>query len=172
MATPTYETVTAMIAPALFLTAAGSLIISTATRMGRIVDRIRALVEMCHRMSRGDEVFDYPEVRRRHALDELRHLQGRSDRAMAAVTMLYMAFGSFSATSIVIAIDSVIGHRIVALPTLFAATGVFLLLIACVNLVIEARTALRSNDMEMRFFHELEGLRTAAPATRPAPGEL
>ena len=154
------------------MTATGSLIISTAMRMGRIVDRIRLLVERCHQLRRRNEIFDFPEVRRRHALDELQHLEGRSNRIMAAVTMLYMAFGSFSATSIVIAIDSVIGHRIVALPTLFAATGVFLLLIACVNLVIEARTALRSNDMEMRFFHELEGLRTAAPATRPAPGEL
>lgn len=172
MATPSYETVTAMIAPALFLTATGSLIISTATRMGRIVDRIRVLVELCHRMGRGDEAFDFPEVRRRHALDELRHLQDRSDRAMAAVTMLYMAFGSFSATSMVIAIDSVVGHRIVALPALFAATGVVLLLIACVNLVIEARTALRSNDMEVRFFHEFEGLREAAGATTPDAGQL
>jgi hypothetical protein len=172
MATPSYETVTAMIAPALFLTATGSLIISTATRMGRIVDCIRVLVELCHRMGRGDEAFDFPEVRRRHALDELRHLQDRSDRAMAAVTMLYMAFGSFSATSMVIAIDSVVGHRIVALPALFAATGVVLLLIACVNLVIEARTALRSNDMEVRFFHKFEGLREAAGATTPDAGQL
>ena len=39
MATPSYETVTAMIAPALFVTVTGSLIISTATRMGRIVER-------------------------------------------------------------------------------------------------------------------------------------
>jgi hypothetical protein len=91
---------------------------------------------------------------------------------MAAVTMLYMAFGLFSATSIVIAIDSVIGHRIVALPALLAATGVGLLLVACVNLVIEARTALRSNDMEVRFFHELEGLREYAAATTPDAGQL
>src|SRR5689334_14208291 len=107
-----YETVTAMIAPALFLTATGSLIISTAARMARIVDRIRAIVEMCDRSRRGDEVLDFAEARRAHALDQLRRLQSRSDRAMAAVTMLYMAFGCFAATSMIIAIDSVTGHRI------------------------------------------------------------
>ena len=154
-----YEPVTEMIAPALFLTATGSLIISTATRMGRIVDRIRVLVESCDRSKRGDEPIDFPDVQHRHALDELRRLQSRSDRAMAAVTTLYMAFASFAATSMVIAIDSVVGHRIAAVPTLFAIGGVGLLLAASVNLVLEARTALRSNGREVQFFHELERLR-------------
>ena len=106
-----YETVTAMIAPALFLTATGSLMISTATRIARIVDRIRALVAMCDRSTRGDEVLDFPEERRKHAIEELRPLQRRSDRAIAAVTLLYTAFGSFAATSMAIAIDSMTGHR-------------------------------------------------------------
>jgi hypothetical protein len=173
MTTPTYETVTAMIAPALFLTATGSLIISTAARMGGILDRIRLLVERYERMRPEEEDIDFPEVRRKHTLDELRCLQDRSDRAMVAVTMLYMAFGSFAATSMVIAIDSVIGHRIAAMPTLFAIAGVGLLLVACYNLVIEARTALQSNDMEVRFFHELEGLRRAAArAVAPDTGQL
>jgi hypothetical protein len=148
-----------MIAPALFLTATASLMISTATRMARIVDRIRALVEACDRSRRGEEVLDFPEVRRKHALAELRRLQNRSDRAMAAVTLLYTAFGCFAATSMTIAIDSVTGHRIASLPTLFAIVGVALLLAASVNLVVEARTALRSNDLEVQFFFELERLR-------------
>jgi hypothetical protein len=171
MTTSLYETVTAMIAPALFLTATGSLIISTATRMGRIVDRIRVLVETCDRMRREDDVTEFPEVRRQHALDELRHLQSRSDRAMAAVTMLYMAFATFAGTSMAIAVDSLASHRIAALPVLFAFCGVGLLLGACVNLVIEARTALRGNDMEVRFFHELDGLREAAVATTSDTGQ-
>ena len=78
---------------------------------------------------------------------------------MAAVTLLYTAFGSFAATSMTIAIDSVTGHRIASVPTLFAIAGVALLLAASVNLVVEARTALRSNDLEVQFFFELERLR-------------
>ena len=78
---------------------------------------------------------------------------------MAAVTLLYTAFGCFAATSMTIAIDSVAGHRLASVPTLFAIAGVALLLAASVNLVVEARTALRSNDLEVQFFFELERLR-------------
>ena len=162
-----YETVAAMIAPALFLTATASLMISTATRMARIVNRIRALVATCDRSKRGDDVLDFPEVRRKHALDELRRLQRRSDRAMAAVTLLYTAFGSFAATSMAIAIDSMTGHRFPAAPTLFAIAGVALLLAASANLVVEARTALESNDLEVQFFVSVwrsTGHRFARPA--------
>jgi ABC-type Na+ efflux pump permease subunit len=151
-----YETVAAMIALAMFLTATGSLMISTATRIARIVDRIRALVAMCDRSTREDEVLDFPEERRKHAIEELWRLQRRSDRAIAAVTLLYTAFGSFAATSMAIAIDSMAGHRIPTAPTLFAIAGVALLLAASANLVVEARTALRSNDLEVQFFFELE----------------
>jgi hypothetical protein len=153
-----YETVTAMIAPDLFLTATASSMISTATRMARIVDRIRALVAMCDQARRGGEVLDFPESRRRHAINELRRLQSRSDRVMAAVTLLYTAFGSFAATSMTIAIDRVAGHHVAGAPTLFAIAGVALLLAASVHLV-DARTALRSNDLEVQFFFELERLR-------------
>jgi Protein of unknown function (DUF2721) len=158
--TPTiYETVAAMIAPALFLTATASLMISTATRMARIVDRIRTVVATCDRSRRGEDVLDFPKVRRKHALNELRRLQSRSDRVMAAVTLLYTAFGCFAATSMTIAIDRVTGHHLAGAPTLFAIAGVALLLAASVNLVVEARTALRSNDLEVQFFFELERLR-------------
>ncbi len=40
---PNYATLSAMIAPALFMTANGSLIISTSNRMARIVDRMRVI---------------------------------------------------------------------------------------------------------------------------------
>jgi hypothetical protein len=154
-----YSTVTAMIAPALFLTATASLMISTVTRVARIVDRIRALVALCDRSARRDDVLDFPDVRTKHAIEELRRLQHRSDRAIAAVTLLHAAFGSFAATSMAIAIDSMTGHRFPAAPTLFAFAGVALLLAASMNLVLEARAALRSNDLEVQFFFELERLR-------------
>jgi hypothetical protein len=44
--TENYAALTVMITPALFMTASGSLIISTSNRMSRIVDRIRQLNEL------------------------------------------------------------------------------------------------------------------------------
>jgi hypothetical protein len=115
------ETVAAMIAPALFLTATGSLLISTSNRIARIVDRIRALV-----------------------------------------TLLYMAFTAFAGTSLVIGLKSAMGSFLDALPPVFAVTGVALLFVACIYLVLEARSSLKGNDRELQFFDELERLRAEA----------
>jgi len=156
----THDTVTAMIAPALFLTATASLLISTSSRIGRIVDRIRALVILCE--SGQLEQLDFVEQRRKHVIDSLRHLQWRSNRAAVAVTMLYLAFSAFAATSMMIALDSMTGHSLDALPVICAVAGVGLLLVACVNLVLEARSSLRGNDREVRFFWQLERLRKKA----------
>ena len=57
---PNYTTLTAMITPALFMTANGSLIISTSNRMSRIVDRIRQLNELADSLSRGASNLDFP----------------------------------------------------------------------------------------------------------------
>ena len=158
MAQEINNTVTAMIAPALFLTATGSLLISTSNRIGRIVDRIRAIVTMCE--SGEFEKLDFSSHRRKHAIDELHHLHTRSNRVFVAVTMLYMAFSAFAATSMMIAINSMTGHFLEAVPVVCAVAGVGLLLVACINLVFEARSSLQGNERELRFFYELESLRS------------
>ncbi len=61
----TYVTLSAMITPALFMTACASLIISTSNRMSRIVDRVRVQIELADRLDRGIVEVDYPELRRR-----------------------------------------------------------------------------------------------------------
>jgi hypothetical protein len=156
------DTVTAMIAPALFMTASSSLLISTSNRMARIVDRIRTLVERDDASARRHDVLDFPEVRRRHLENQLRQLQWRSDRIRLAVTMLYLSLAAFAATSMSIAIDSLTGHRYTIVAVCLAIAGVALLLVACANLVMEARSALQSNGDEIRNRSELESHRKAA----------
>jgi hypothetical protein len=50
-------------------------------------------------------------------------------------------------------------HSGVVDKVVYAIAGVALLLAASVNLVVEARIALLSNDLEVQFFFELERLR-------------
>ena len=157
------DTVAAMIAPALFLTATGSLLISTSNRIARIVDRIRALVTLCENGQL--EQLDFPELRRQHAIEELHRLQTRSKRVAIAVTMLYLAFTAFSGTSLMIGIKSLAQLKLDMIPTVFAVAGVALLFVACVYLVLEARSSLKGNDWELKFFHELERLRAAKQQT-------
>jgi hypothetical protein len=149
-----------MITPAIFLTANGSLIISTSNRMSRIVDRIRVLNDLGDRLCRDGTEFDFPQERLAHVHDQLNRLIWRSDRIRYALTALYLAFGAFAGTSLTLAIDVWTGNLLVALPTLLAVVGVGLMLFACVNMVREAFAALRSTRREIQFFRDLHDRRS------------
>ena len=69
-----------MITPAIFMTANGSLIISTSNRMSRVVDRIRVLNDRGDELCRGDSKLDFVAERRAHIADQLGRLERRSDR--------------------------------------------------------------------------------------------
>lgn len=169
LAADVYETLSAMITPAIFLTATGSLIISTSNRMSRVVDRIRVLNEQGDRICRGAAGLDFGAERLEQIDLEIAHLVSRGGRIRYALVALYLAFGSFVGTSLTLAIDVWIGsHRLVFLPTLMAVLGVSLMLAACVNLVREALEALLSNRQEVGFYRRLHELRkTKGPGCTP-----
>jgi Protein of unknown function (DUF2721) len=157
-----YATLSAMITPALFMTANGSLIISTSNRMSRVVDRIRVLNDLGDDLCRGEGKLDFPAERREHLFDQLNRLEWRSDRVRYALTMLYLAFSSFVGTSLTLAIDSLFDQKLTRfLATSLSVAGVSLMFVASVNLVREARAALWSNRLEIRFFRELQARREA-----------
>jgi hypothetical protein len=160
-----------MITPAIFLTANGSLIISTSNRMSRIVDRIRVLNDLGDRLCRGENDLDFPQDRLAHVHDQLNRLIWRSDRIRYALTALYLAFGAFAGTSLTLAIDVWTGNLLVALPTLLAVLGVGLMLFACVNMVREAFAALQSTRREIGFFHDLHA-RRSGNGEECAPGSI
>ena len=87
-----YDTLSAMITPAIFLTANASLIISTSNRMSRVVDRIRVLNDLVNKLGRGATDLDYTSERLEHIQDQLRRLEWRNDRIRYALTTLYVAF--------------------------------------------------------------------------------
>lgn len=155
IAPPNYSTLTAMITPALFMTATGSLIISTSNRMSRIVDRIRQLNDLADNLSRGKSDLDLPAERLEHVAGQLDLLLRRSDRIRLALTLLYLALAMFVGTSLTTAIHVLIGSDVLAVPTALAIAGVCLLFMASVQLTRETHTALRSNRLEIVFYKEL-----------------
>jgi hypothetical protein len=157
----TYAALSAMITPAIFLTANGSLIISTSNRMSRIVDRIRVLNEQADKICRGGTDLDYTVERVAHVHDQLERLVWRGDCIRYALVALYVAFGSFVGTSLTLALDVWAGNNLRVLPTVLALVGVTLMLAACVNLVREGLEALRSNRLEVRFYRDLHARRVA-----------
>jgi hypothetical protein len=166
-----YETLSAMITPAIFMTANASLIVSTSNRMSRVVDRIRVLDDLADRLGRGVTELDYTAERLEHVHDQLHGLERRNDRIRIALIALYVAFASFVGTSLVLAIDAALNGSLIALPSLLAVCGVGLLLFASLNLVREALEALRTNRLEIRFYRELHERRIREGGTGPASGD-
>ena len=156
---PTYATLTAMITPAIFMTANASLIISTSNRMARIVDRMRVLDDLGDKLSRGALDLDFLPLRLEHVHDQLALLERRADRIRKALAALYLAFAHFVGTSLALAIDSLLWNWLALLPTLLAVLGVGLLLGASLNLAREAKGALSSNEAELRFYRSLHDRR-------------
>ena len=163
-----YDTLSAMITPAIFLTANASLIISTSNRMSRVVDRIRVLNDLVNKLGRGATDLDYTAERLEHIQDQLHRLEWRNDRIRYALTTLYIAFAAFVCTSLTLAIDVLVRNRLIALPIVLAVMGVGLLLFASINLVLEALQALRTNRLEIRFYRELQERRVNEKAGQGA----
>ena len=95
---------TAMITPAVLISACGTLIFSTATRLGRIVDRVRELSRaMEHLCKDGGEDFT-PERQAEVERQLAAHAQ-RGRLIQGALTSFYLALGLFVATTAATAQD-------------------------------------------------------------------
>jgi len=164
--TENYATLTAMITPALFMTANGSLIISTSNRMSRIVDRIRQLNQEGDDLGRGAKQLDFVEDRLEHVVVQLDRMVRRSDLIRLALTLLYLAMSLFVGTSLTMAVDALLANPIVVVPTTLAIAGVSLMLGACILLVRETRIALRNNRLEILFHQKLRNQRKRAEESR------
>ena len=134
-----YAILTAMLAPAFFLTATAALLASANTRLARVVDRLRGLIVAWE--------LDAPDRAER---DEqiLRHRQ-RAHLVLRACRLLYGAVASFVGTSLSLAMDAFLGFRLGAVPTLLAVLGVLFLLGASVAMWREVSLAVISFDAEL-----------------------
>jgi hypothetical protein len=97
----------AMITPAVLISACAGLILSTSTRLGRIVDRVRELSALIEKLSRG-EIPEYAEERRVEAERQLGSHALRGRLIQSALTSFYFAQGIFVATTICTAITTLL----------------------------------------------------------------
>lgn len=137
-----YAVISAMITPAFFLTATGSLLISSNNRLARVVDRMRKEIDHLRDTAPGalrSELENRIGVHRK-----------RSYLVLASLRMLYAALSAFVCTSIGIAADAFFGYRLGFLPTVLAVLGVLLMFAASLCLGQEARLSLRMLDRELK----------------------
>jgi flagellar biosynthesis protein FliQ len=136
-----YAVLTAMITPAFFLTATGSLLISSNGRLMRVVDRMRedlARMKVATPGPERDQLTLQVAVHRR-----------RSALVLLSLRLLYASMSAFVGTSLAIAINSLTGHRLDFLPVVLAILGVLLMFGASVCLGREARLGLKMLNDEL-----------------------
>lgn len=129
----------AMLAPAFFLTATAGLLASANARLARVVDRLRTLIA-----SWEDGAADAGD--RQDQI--LRHRQ-RAHLMLRACRLLYGALASFVGTSLALAADALLDSRLGALPTVTAVLGVLFLLAASIAMWREVSLAVQSFDLEL-----------------------
>ena len=142
---------TAMITPAVLISASGTMILSTSTRLGRVVDRVRSLSDRLQELPNEDAQADLLEEKRAMLFDQLDKLTSRSRLLQRALTTFYLAVGVFVATSVAIGVVSFFNGRFGWVPVAMGLVGAFFLFYGSMLLVFEARLALSTTHSEMDF---------------------
>jgi len=166
---PELAILTAMITPAVLISACGALILSTTVRLGRVVDRVRGLSDRFEELAHRDppEIVLYEE-RLELTFTQLDWLTSRARHLQRAMTMFYLALGLFVGTTVTIGflgISSPVDRELNWVPVILGMIGAGLLFIGTLLLGIEATLALRSIHSEMDFVWKL-GQHHAPPPLR------
>lgn len=140
-----------MITPAVLISASGTMILSTSTRLGRVVDRVRSLSDRLQELSSGEAKSGSLEERRDMLFGQLDKLTSRSRLLQRALTTFYLAVGVFVATSVAIGLVSFFHGRFNWIPVVLGLIGALFLLYGSMLLVFEARLALSTTHAEMDF---------------------
>jgi hypothetical protein len=144
---------TSMITPAVMLSACGSLIIATQSRLNRGVDRSRELLQRFRELSNAEGGEAAADAEVRFLYRQLDYSTSRSRILQHALAGLYYAAGAFVATSVAIAFATLTGFGYAA-PISLGITAAGLLLYATLVLVRESRIALAALRSEMDYVWE------------------
>jgi hypothetical protein len=156
------EILGAMITPALLITASGTLTMSTANRLGRVVDRIRALTDLAEGLPDGvatDEVIDKREL---IANQIVWHTQ-RLWLLQWALVIFYSAIGLLVGASIAVGFTASTKWELGWLPVSLGFAGATALFAASVLLIRESRLAVRGSLTEIEYVRKVVARKTTVP---------
>ncbi|HEY0457883.1 MAG TPA: DUF2721 domain-containing protein [Pyrinomonadaceae bacterium] len=158
----TIEFLTAMITPALLISATGSLVLSTSTRLGRVVDRVRELETRLSDLIVTEDKTKIPlyEKRLDTIVNLLNRVTTRSRILQKAMSAFYYGLGFFILTSVTIAVAGIFNvARWFPIPV--GVVGILFLLYGSILMLRETRMATATINAEMDFTWSLA--KTVAP---------
>lgn len=152
----TIEFLTAMVTPALLISATGSLVLSTSTRLGRVVDRVRQLEERLSDLIYAEDKDDVPlyDKRVEVMVDLLDKVTSRARILQRAMEMFYYGLGMFVLCSVTIAIAAIFNYYR-WLPIPIGIVGIMFLFVGTILMIRETRMATATVNAEMDFTWEL-----------------
>ena len=142
---------TAMITPAVLISACGALIFSTSTRLGRVIDRVRVLSERFQEIAKHPEKDEMFEERRLLIFTQLDRQTSRARLIQRAMTAFYTALGVFVASTVAIAIVSAAARNFTWIAVALGLIGAMFMLYGSMLLIVESRMALSAIMSEMDF---------------------
>lgn len=157
----------AMITPAVLISACGSLILATSDRLTKAVTRTREISSAL--IPRAvDQRAEVREEERRMLYVQLDYVTTRSRLLQRALSRLYAALAFFVGTSVTIGLVAITSSDFTLVPIVLGLCGAGLLLYAAFLLIKESRFALAAVNDEMDFMWKLG--RTYGPEDLVAKG--
>ncbi len=142
---------TAMITPAVLISACGALIFSTSSRLGRVIDRVRTLSERFQQLAADPDKDEMFEERRQLIFTQLDRQTSRARLIQRAMVAFYSALGVFVATSVAIALISAFAKNYTWVAAACGLIGGMFMLYGSMLLIVESRMALSAIMTEMDF---------------------
>ncbi len=146
---------TAMLTPAVLISACGTLILSTSNRLSRVVDHVRELSDQFEQLARGKPEEPFAVEKRALLFRQLDRLTVRARLLQLSLSGFYVAVGIFVATSGSIGIVAITSQSYGWIPVVLGLTGACFLFYGSLLLILEAQHALRSTYDEMDFLWEM-----------------
>lgn len=158
----TIEFLTAMVTPTLLISATGSLVLSTSTRLGRVVDRVRELEKRLSELIVVEDKSAIPLYSKRleTIVNLLDKVTTRARILQQAMSTFYYGLGFFILTSVTIALAAFFNdYRWIPIPV--GIIGIVFLFWGSVLMLKETRMATATINAEMDFTWSLA--KTVAP---------
>jgi hypothetical protein len=140
---------TAMITPAVLISACGTLVLSTSTRLARVIDRVRQMSERADDLEERKGALPDYDSRRATLLRQMRTLARRGRLLQFSLTLFYLGVAIFVATSVAIGLVAAGWTRVDWIPVVLALTGALMLLAGSLVLIAESRIALMTTLREL-----------------------
>jgi hypothetical protein len=163
----------AMITPAVLISASGTLVLSTSSRLGRVVDRMRKL--MAEAESLPDESAAIEIVEKRALIaDQIDWSTQRLWLLQRALIIFYASIGLLVGASLTVGLSATTHGALGWVPVGFGLFGASGLMVGAIMLVREARKAVNGTLNELDHVRKVVERKTsvrALPEEKPEGGQ-